>query len=67
MTVVLHMAMTFIITILMAQLWLFTVALEAMETHEAPAGVVFTALVVSMVGCVGVWWLIRVFLRAEQS
>ncbi len=26
MSVVLHMAMTFVITILMAQLWLFTVA-----------------------------------------
>ena len=67
MTVVLHMAMTFIITILLAQLWLFTVALEAMETEEASLGVVAAALAVSTVACGGVWWLIQVFLKAEHA
>ena len=67
MHVVLHMAMTFVITILLAQLWLFTVALEAMESRDAPETIVVAALVVSFLGCSAVWLLIRFFLRAEKT
>ena len=45
MSVVLHMVMAFVIMILLAQLWLFTVTLEAMETGEASTNVVIAALV----------------------
>lgn len=67
MHVVLNMAMAFVITILLAQLWLFTVALEVMETRDAPEAIAVAALVVSFLGCAAVWVLIRFFLRAERS
>lgn len=66
-SVVLHMAMTFVTTILLAQLWLFTASLEAMEDPDAPLGVGLAALAVSLAGCAAVWWLIRVFLRTESG
>ena len=65
--VVLHMAMAFVVTILLAQLWLFTVALEAMESPDASWRVAVAALIVSSVSCAGVWLLIRFFLRAEEG
>ena len=67
MQVVLHMVMAFVIAILMAQLWLFTVTLEAMESHTASLSILSAALTCSMVGCVAVWALIRFFLRAEAQ
>jgi hypothetical protein len=67
MTVVLHMAMTFVIMILLAQLWLFTLTLEAMERHDASIGIVVAALIVSLVACGAVWLLIRFFLMAEEN
>ena len=64
-SVVLHMVMAFVIIILLAQLWLFTVTLEAMESGEASMNVPIAALSCSLLGCGAVWALIRLFLRAE--
>ncbi len=65
--VVLNMTMAFTVVILLAQLWLFTVVLEVMESAEAPDSVAVAALVVSSLGTVAVWTLIRFFLRAERA
>jgi len=65
MQVVLHMVMAFVVAILMAQLWLFTVTLEAMESRAASLSIVSAALACSVLGCAAVWALIRFFLRAE--
>ena len=65
MQVVLHMVMAFVVAILLAQLWLFTVTLEAMESHDASSSIVAAALVCSLLGCTAVWALIRFFLGAE--
>jgi len=67
MQVVLHMVMAFVVAILMAQLWLFTVTLEAMESHDASLSIIAAALVCSLLGCVAIWALIRYFLRAEAQ
>jgi hypothetical protein len=67
MQVVLHMVMAFVVAILMAQLWLFTVTLEAMESHAASLSIVSAALACSVLGCATVWALIRFFLRAEAQ
>ena len=64
--VVLHMVMAFIILILLAQLWVFTVTLDAMESREAPIQVAVVGLVFSFLGCGAVWALIRLFVRAEE-
>jgi F0F1-type ATP synthase membrane subunit b/b' len=64
--VMLHMAMAFIIMILLAQLWLFTVTLDAMESREASMQVAIAALLFSLFGCGAVWGVIRLFLRAEE-
>lgn len=65
--VVLHMVMAFVIMILLAQLWLFTVTLDAMESRGASTHVAVAALICSFMGCAAVWALIRFFLRAEQT
>jgi hypothetical protein len=65
-SVVLHMVMAFVITILLAQLWLFTVTLEAMENRSASTNVGIAALICSLAGCGVVWALIHFFLRAER-
>jgi hypothetical protein len=67
MQVVLHMVMAFVVAILLAQLWLFTVTLEAMESHTASLSIVSAALACSALGCAAVWALIRFFLRAEAQ
>lgn len=67
MSVILHTVMAFSIMILFAQLWLFTVTLDAMETRGASSQVAIAALICSLIGCCAVWWLIRFFLRAEQN
>ena len=65
MRVVLNMVTAFVVMILLAQLWLFTVTLDAMESRAAPAQVAIAALVCSFVGCAAVWALIRFFLKSE--
>ena len=67
MQVVLHMVMAFVVALLMAQLWLFSVTLEAMESYSASASIVVATLVCSLLACAGVWSLIRYFLRAEAQ
>jgi hypothetical protein len=65
--VVLHMVMAFVLMILLAQLWLFTVTLDAMEAHGASPQVVIATLLCSLVGCTAIWALIRFFLRNCQD
>jgi hypothetical protein len=61
------MVMAFVIMILLAQLWLFTATLDAMESRQASAQIALAALICSFMGCGVVWALIRFFLRAEES
>jgi hypothetical protein len=61
------MVMGFVIMILFAQLWLFTVTLDAMENQDTSVKVVLVALICSLVGCGAVWALLRLFLRAEEN
>ena len=63
MRVVLNMVMAFVAVILLAQLWLFTVTLDAVEARGVSSQVVIAALVCSLTGCAGVWALIRYLLR----
>jgi len=63
--IVLHMVMAFVIMLLLTQLWLFTVMLEAMESGTASPQVAIAALVCSLIACTAVWALIRLFLRVE--
>ena len=65
--VVLHMVMGFAIMILLAQLWLFTVTLDAMENRHASMTVLVVALVCSLLGCGAIWAMLRLFLRAEEN
>ena len=65
--VILNMTMVFTVVILLAQLWLFTVVLEAMASADAPDSVAAVALVVSFLATVAVWTLIRFFLCAERT
>ena len=65
--VVLQMVTALIAAILLAQLWLFTVTLDAMENHAVSMNVAVAAVVCSLVGCGAIWMLIRFFLRTEQT
>ena len=65
--VVLHMVMAFVVVILLAQLWLFTVTLEAIENREASITVAIVALTCSFLGSAAIWGMIRLFLRAEEN
>jgi hypothetical protein len=65
--VVLHMVMGFVIMILFAQLWLFTVTLDAMENRRTSMTVAIVALICSLIGCGVVWAMLRLFLRAEEN
>jgi hypothetical protein len=67
MRVVLHMVMGFVILILFAQLWLFTVTLDAMENQDTSMRVVLVALICSLLGSGAIWTLLRLFLRAEEN
>jgi hypothetical protein len=67
MNVVLQMVMTLIAAILLAQLWLFTVTLDAMENHAVSMNVAIAAVVCSLLACASIWMLIRFFLRTEQT
>jgi len=65
--VLLQMITALITAILLGQLWLFTVTLEAMENGAVSGTVAVAATVCSLVACSSIWMLIRFFLRTEQS
>lgn len=64
---VLHMVMAFVVMILLAQLWLFTVVLESIQSAESSPSTEVAAVVLSAMGCAAVWTLIRFFLITEKS
>jgi len=61
MRVILNMVTAFVIMILLTQLWLFTIAVDAAPKTAA------AALVCSLVGSVAIFALIRFFLKAEPA
>jgi hypothetical protein len=65
--VVLKTVTTLVVSILLAQLWLFTVTLDVMESGSAPSGIAVAAVLCSVVACAAVWVLIGLFVRAERS
>ena len=67
MNVILQMVTALIAAILLGQLWLFTVTLEAMESHSVSMHVGMAAAVCSLLACGAVWALLRFFLRAEAE
>jgi hypothetical protein len=67
MNVILQMVTALITAVLLGQLWLFTVTLDAMENAAVSPGVAVVAAVCSAVACGAIWMLIRFFLRAEQT
>jgi cytochrome bd-type quinol oxidase subunit 2 len=67
MNVVLQMVTALITAILLGQLWLFTVTLDAMENPAASISVAIAAAICSIVACGSVWVLIRFFLNTEQK
>jgi hypothetical protein len=67
MNVVLQMVTALITAILLGQLWLFTVTLDAMENSAAPVSIGVVGAICSLLACGTVWALIRFFLNAEQA
>jgi cytochrome bd-type quinol oxidase subunit 2 len=67
MNVLLQMVTALITAILLGQLWLFTVTLDAMENSAASMSVAIIAVTFSVLACGAVWILIRFFLSAEQA
>ena len=67
MNVVLQMVTALITAILLAQLWLFSVTLDAMENPSIAVSVAIAAAVCSLIACGCVWVLIRFFLTTEQT
>jgi hypothetical protein len=65
--VVLQMVTALSIAILLGQLWLFTITLDAMENGTVPFSVAGASLSCSLLASVAIWMLIRFFLRIEQS
>jgi hypothetical protein len=65
--VVLQMVTALITAVLLGQLWLFTVTLEAMENEAVSMNVVIATAVCSLAGCGAVWALIGFFLRTERT
>jgi hypothetical protein len=61
MRVVLNMVTAFVVMILLAQLWLFTVALDAAPRIAA------AALICSLAGLTAIFVLIRFFLKTEVT
>ena len=61
MRVILNMVTAFVVMILLTQLWLFTIALDATPKIAA------AALLCSLAALTAVFTLIRFFLRAELS
>ena len=66
MNVLLQMVTALITAILLGQLWLFTVTLDAMENPAASISVAIAAAICSIVAFGSVWVLIRFFLNTEQ-
>jgi hypothetical protein len=64
--VILHMVMAFVVVILLMQLWLFTVAIEAIENDAMSSTMSVAAAALSFVACIAVCGLIRLFLQAEN-
>jgi len=67
MNVILQMVTTLIAAILLGQLWLFSIALDAMENRTVSMRVAIVAASISMLACIAIWMLIRFFLRREQN
>jgi cytochrome bd-type quinol oxidase subunit 2 len=67
MNVVLQMVTALITAILLGQLWLFTVTLDAMENPAASMSVAVAAAICSIVAFGSVWVLIQFFLNTEQT
>jgi hypothetical protein len=67
MNVVLQMVTALMTAILLGQLWLFTITLDAMENPAASMSVAVAAVVCSVLACGSVWVLIRLFLNTEQT
>ena len=67
MNVILQMVTALIGAILLGQLWLFTVTLEAMESPSVSLTVAAAAVCCSLIACAVVWILIRFFLRMEAE
>jgi len=65
--VVLQMVTVLITAILLGQLWLFTITLDAMENTAVSITVALAATTCSMVACAAGWMLIRFFLLTERS
>jgi hypothetical protein len=65
-SVMLHMVTAFVVVILLVQLWLFTIAIEAVDNGAMSFTVESAAAACSFVACMTVWGLIRLFLRAEN-
>ena len=66
-SVVLQMVMALITAVLLGQLWLFTVTLEAMEDQSVSMNVVIVTAACSLAACISVWVLIRFFWRTERA
>ena len=65
--IILQMVTALTAAILLGQLWLFTVTLDAMENRAVSMNVPMAATVFSLLGCVSVWVLIRYFLRLDDN
>jgi hypothetical protein len=65
--VVMHMVIGFVVMILLAQLWLFTVTLDAMENGRVSTTVAIVALLCSFGASAVVWAMIRLLLKAENN
>ena len=66
-SIVLNMALALIVAILLGQLWLFTIVIDAMQAEHASFATATAAVAVSFVGAAAVWALIRFFLKAEAD
>jgi hypothetical protein len=64
---ILDMVLAFIVMILLAQLWLFTVVLETLEVEGASKTISVAAIACSFVGCIAAWVLIRYFTQIEKN
>ena len=67
MNVVLQMITALIGAVLMVQLWLFTVAIDAMENGSVSIAVAVATVICSFLAFAATWLLIRFFLRTEQN
>lgn len=65
--VVLQMITALTTAVLLGQLWLFTVTLDAMENSAVSPQVVIVSAVCSAVACASIWMLIRFFLKTEHT